>query len=74
MNDYIVSEATLLRQSGLSLVERCLQINQLHPFPTLGATLLRKIYKRAGIKKKAINYNKFCKPDMQAELPQLMIA
>ena len=54
----------VLQQSGLSLTERCLQINNLHPFPPLGPTLLRKIYRRVGIKKKAINYNKFCKPDL----------
>ena len=72
MNDYIVSETTLLEQAGLSLVERCLQINRLHPFPPLNPTLLRRIYRRIGVKKKAINYNKFCKPGMEEQLPQLM--
>ena len=54
MRDYITAAATLKQQTGLSLVNRCEIINSKYDFPRMNTTLLRRIYKDHGVKKKVI--------------------
>ena len=58
-------------QTGLSLADRCKQINDRYEFPRMNVTLLRRIYRRYGVKKKAFKYTKVVTPDLQAQLPAL---
>ena len=71
MQEYITAAATLKQQTGLSLVNRCEAINSKYGFPKMNPTLLRRIYRVKGIKKKAIQYKKVVTPDMEAQLPEL---
>ena len=54
MREFITSAATLKQQTGLSLVNRCEIINAKYGFPKMNMTLLRRIYKEHGVKKKVI--------------------
>ena len=54
MKDYITSAEILKQQTGLSLLNRCEAINNKYGFPKMNMTLLRRIYREQGIKKKAI--------------------
>ena len=71
MREYITAAATLKQQTGVSLVNRCEAINAKYGFPKMNPTLLRRIYRLYGIKKKAILYKKVVTPDMEAQLPEL---
>ena len=54
MEEYVVDRETLKQQTGVSLVNRCELINQKYPFPKLNTALLRRIYRKHGVKNKAI--------------------
>ena len=69
MIKHIISPATFKQQTGLSLANRCEAINERSGFPKMNPTLLRRIYRNQGIKKKAILLKKVVTPELQAELP-----
>ena len=64
MQRYIVSGDTLKSHTGLSLADRCKQINDRYEFPRMNVTLLRSIYRKYGVKKKAYKYLKVITPDL----------
>ena len=72
MEDYIVDRETLKQQTGVSLVNRCELINQKYPFPKMNTALLRRIYRKHGVKNKAIQYKKFIQPELEEQLPALI--
>ena len=71
MKDYITSAEILKQQTGLSLLNRCEAINNKYGFPKMNMTLLRRMYKEKGIKKKAIQYKKVVTPELEAEVQHL---
>ena len=52
--DFLTSEFTLVKQAGLTLVERCEAFEQLYPPKRLCATRLRRIYLKHKIRRKAV--------------------
>ena len=68
----IATPETLQRQTGMSLADRSKEINdRQYPFNKMNPTLLRNIYKKHQVKKKAILHKKVVTPDLAAQLPAL---
>ena len=61
--DYITNKGTLKDWVGLSLVDRCKYFHRQFPEKKLNPTMLTRIYKKFGIKKRAIRYTKSFKPE-----------
>ena len=56
--DFLTSDATLRKQAGLTLQERTYLFEQQFPDKKLCVTTLRRIYRRAHVKRKAVNQEK----------------
>lgn len=54
----VTSEAFLAQQSHLTLAERCVIVNRLYQAANLTPQKLSRIYRRNGIRKKKILFNK----------------
>ena len=55
---WLTSADTLVRQTAMSLKDRSTQFKREFPSAQMNQTLLRKVYRIHGIKKKAIRWNK----------------
>ena len=71
MQEDLAAPTTLKQQTGMPLAGRCEAINERYGFPRMNQTLLRQIYRKVGIKKKAYKYKKVVTPDLAAQLPAL---
>ena len=68
---WLISHSTLRQQTSMSLVDRCRHFKQEFPNGRLNPTLLRKVYKQWGIKKKKLRWYKSPKtqdPEKQSQL------
>ncbi len=60
---YLTSPDTLRQHVGLSLKARCQMFHRLHPEKKINPSLLKEVYKKHGVKKKAICFKKVVRPE-----------
>ena len=68
---WLTASDTLAEHVGLSLQERCVFFHRRFPEKKINPTLLRKVYRIRGIKKKAIVYKKVLPPHIASKFEEL---
>ena len=68
--DWVVTLSTLKKQIALSLADRVKQFQREFPTAKMNVTLLRKIYRQHGVKKKKIRFYKVQKDGDPVKLRQ----